>query len=129
MMTMPKPQLVPTQYRLSGDHAAIEYATTSFAGRPTFDYKAGQTHVTVSGDQIRVIESEFGTLVTITIETTADAGDTTLTLLIPAITVTQQEPSAKFETKAVVMSLRRLGQVHQFYRILNLRGTAEFVVF
>ena len=123
-----KPNLVPTVYRLSGDNATIAYDTTSVSGRASFDYKAGQTHVKRSGQEIRVIDSEFAKLVTVTVNE-GDAGDATLTLLIPTITVTQNDPKTTLDTKAIVMSLRRLGTVHQLYRVLNLHGTAEAIVF
>ena len=123
-----KPSLTPTVYRLSGDNATIAYDTTSVIGRASFDYKAGHTHVKRSGQEIRVVDSEFAKLVTITVNE-GDAGDATLTLLIPKITVTQNEPRTTFDTKAIVMSLRRPGPVHQLYRVLNLHGTAEAIDF
>jgi hypothetical protein len=126
---MTSPHLEPTFYSLSGNQTSIVYATTSFVGRPTFDYKNAHTELKLTGEQIRVVDSEFAKLVTVTVETTADAGDTTLTLLIPKIEVTQDEPKTTFDTKAIVMSLKRLGPVHQHYRILNLHGIAEARVF
>jgi len=128
-MATSNPSLAPTVYSLSGDHATVSYATTSVNGRTSFEYKEGQTHVKLSGEEIRVVQSEFAKLVTVTVGGEADAGDTTLTLLIPTITLTPNEPKTTFDTKAIVMSLRRLGPVHQHYRILNLRGSAEAVLF
>lgn len=129
-ITMAKstPSLVPTVYNLSGDNATVSYATTSFTGRPELEYKTGQEQIKFSGEEIGVIDSEFGKLVTVTVGG-ADAGDTTLTLLIPSITVTQNEPKTSFDTNAIVMSLRKLGPIHQLYRVLNLHGTAEAIPF
>ena len=127
-MTKSTPSLVPTVYTLSGDYATVSYATTSSAGRPEFEYKTEQAHIKVSGEEIRVIDSEFAKLVTVTVGE-GDAGDSTLTLLIPSITVTQNEPKTNFDTDAIVMSLRKLGPAHQLYRVLNLHGTAEAIVF
>jgi hypothetical protein len=128
MIAKSTPSLVPTVYNLSGDHATVSYATTSFVGRPEFEYKTDQEHLKFSGEEIRVIDSEFAKLVTVTVGS-SDAGDTTLTLLIPLITVTQAEPKTAFKTDAIVMSLRKLGPAHQHYRVLDLHGTAEAIPF
>jgi|EndMetStandDraft_4_1072995.scaffolds.fasta_scaffold456678_1 hypothetical protein len=127
-MAASSPSLLPTVYTLSGDYATVSYATTSSLGRPEFAYKSEQTDIKASGDEIRVIDSEFAKLVTVTVGS-GDAGDSTLTLLIPSITVTQAEPKATFDTDAIVMSLRKLGPAHQHYRVLNLHGTAEAIAF
>ena len=122
--------LAPTVYTLSGDCARIEYSTTSFVGRPSFHYKTDDTELRLQGDEIRVIDSEFGTLVTVTVaDGMADAVRTTLTLIVPTVTVSQAEPTTTFDTKAVLMELRRSGHVHQTYKVLNLRGTAESIPF
>ena len=119
---------VPTVYRLSGDSATINFQTTSTIGGPTLDYKMGQTDLKFSREQIRVIDTEFAKLVTVTVGP-GDAGDTTLTLLIPTIVLTQEDPSAKFDTKAILMALRKLGSGHQLYKVLNLHGTASAIPF
>src|SRR4029453_1815891 len=127
-MAKSSPSLVPTVYTLSGEYANVSYATTSSQGRPELEYKTGQELRKFSGEEIRVIDSEFAKLVTVTIGG-ADAGDTTLTLLIPSITVTQNDPKTNFDTDAIVMSLRKLGPAHQLYRVLSLHGTAEAIDF
>jgi hypothetical protein len=122
------PSLTPTVFILSDDCARIEYDSTSFAGRASFSYKTNDTERKFSGDEIRVTKSEFGDLVTVSVGF-GDAEDSTLTLLVPKITVTRDEPKATLETKAILMALRRLGPVHQHYKVLDLKGTAEFIEF
>ena len=97
---------VPTVYNLRGDYATINFQTTSTIGGPSLDYKTGETELKFSRDQIRVVDTEFAKLVTVTVGP-GDAGDTTLTLLIPTIVLTQEEPSPEFDTKAILMALRK----------------------
>lgn len=123
-LTTKTPTRVPTFFGLSGDGATISYATTGVTGVPSFAYKTAQTDLTLSGKEIRLVDTEFGKLVTVSV-TSSDTGDTTLTLVIPRIAVTHEELTAQFETKALVMSLRQSGPVHQHYRVLNLSGIAE----
>jgi hypothetical protein len=118
----------PTVYRLSGDYATINFQTTSTIGGPALDYKTAETELKFSREQIRIIDTEFAKLVTVTVGP-GDAGDTTLTLLIPTIGLTQEEPSPEFDTKAILMTLRKLGAVHQLYKVLNLHGTASAIPF
>src|SRR5436190_20679555 len=119
----------PTVYVLSGVNATVEFDSTSINGQARFEYQKNQTHVKRSGNEIRVLETDFAKLVTIDVDK-GDGGDATLTLLIPSLTLSKTEPhEATFDTKAILMSLRKLGSVHQQYKILNLHGTAKAIVF
>jgi len=116
-------------FTVSGDHTTIAFATTSFSGRATFDYKAGQTHLSFTGDDIRAVDTEFAKLVTVTIGGEGDSGVSTVTLFVPTTTVPSAAETVTIETVAVLTEQRRRGPVHQHYKVLHLRGTARHTIF
>ena len=128
------PVHTPDFYQLHGDQLHISYSTTSFDGKPRFDYQdATQTH-TFEGDQIRTVTTELGTLVTVTICMTIDRGSTTFTLLVPTVNLgsSQQVP---IDTQGIT-TIHRFSIVPAFnqgqtelYRVTPLAGTASFINF
>jgi hypothetical protein len=126
---MAKPTFQANDFTLNGHDTTISFATTSFTGRARFDYKSGQTHLQFSGDAIRSVGAEFATLVTVTIGGEGDGGDSTLTLIMPTVTLPSQDATAEFDTIAILTALRRLGPAHQHYKVLTLHGTAHLTVF
>lgn len=126
---MAKPTFQANDFNLSGQDTTISFATTSFTGRATFDYKTGQTHLKFSGDEVRSVGAEFAKLVTVTIGGQGDGGDSTLTLLMPTVTLPSPEETVDFDTIAILTALRRLGPAHQYYKVLSLHGTARLTVF
>jgi hypothetical protein len=121
----------PNLFELTGDGIQITYQSGHFVDRPNlpqFIYQnAGNTR-TFQKDEIRTQQSEPGTLVTVTLQTTIDTGHTILTLLLPSIHLAgATEPS--FETVAIVTRIFGLvGMVGQVYEaITTLQGTARFV--
>ena len=88
------PVNTPDLYSLHGDQLRITYSTTSFDGKPRFDYQdATQIH-SFEGDQIRTVTTEIGMLVTVTLCRSIDRGSTTFTLLVPTVNLgsSQQAP-------------------------------------
>src|SRR5437763_15468584 len=88
------PVNTPDLYSLHGDQLRITYSTTSFDGKPRFDYQdATQIH-SFEGDQIRTATTEIGMLVTVTLCRSIDRGSTTFTLLVPTVNLgsSQQVP-------------------------------------
>ena len=66
----------PNLYQLSGKHLNITYSTSGIDGKPHFSYQDLQQTLNFTGDQIRSVETEIGTLVTVTIRMTVDTGGT-----------------------------------------------------
>jgi hypothetical protein len=116
-------------FTVSGDHTTVSFATTSFSGRATFDYKTGQKHLQFTGDDIRSVDAEFAKLVTVTIGGEGDGGVSTVTLFVPTTTVPSATETVKIETIAVLTEQRRLGPAHQHYKVLHLHGTARHTIF
>jgi hypothetical protein len=121
-------------FELSGDGAQITYSTTSFDGKPHFDYQGPygpQESLAFTGSEIRTQQSELGTLVSVSLLRTIDAGATVLTLLLPFVRLTGQGAQA-FETLAIITQTFGI-LPHQgaqpTYQVVNLSGSAQMVFF
>ncbi|MBR1216756.1 hypothetical protein JQ557_02045 [Bradyrhizobium sp. U87765 SZCCT0131] len=123
----------PTLYELSGGGLQITYSTSGFDGRPHFSYHSASLNKQFSGDQIRSTASELGTLVSVVLHETTDAGSTTFTVLIPRVNLRLSD-IAPVATESIT-TLHRGSIVGQpngqadFYTVQALSGTAAFVVF
>ncbi len=124
----------PNLYQLQGHHLHILYAASGIDGQPHFDYQ--DTHQTLhfKGDQIRTVELEIGTLVTVTIRLTVDAGSTSFSVLLPQVNLDQTQ-QAQIATEGIT-TIHRFSLVPQFnkgqtelYTITRLTGTAQLVSF
>lgn len=89
----------PTHYELHGDNLKISYSTTSFSGKPLLSYNDGNKIKNFSGEEIRTIGTEVGTLVTVTIRKTSNSGSTTFTVLIPKINIDSKD--IYFQTEGI----------------------------
>jgi hypothetical protein len=72
-------------YQVHGGGLQITYITQSGDGQPLFTYQDPVRTLEFSGDQIRTVGTEAGTLVTVTIIQTVDTGSTTFSLLVPLV--------------------------------------------
>src|SRR5205085_5943459 len=73
----------PNQFALTGGNVQISYSTSGFDGKPHLTYREGEHELSFSGDEIRIQETEIGTLVTVTLQIQVDVGGTKLSFLIP----------------------------------------------
>jgi hypothetical protein len=128
------PVIAPDMYQLHGDQLHITYSTTGFDGKPRFDYQDATQIKAFTGDEIRTVTSEIGTLVSVTICTTVDRGSTTFTLLVPTVNLGPSK-QAPIETEGITTIHRfsivpafNQGQI-ELYRVTPLTGTASFVDF
>ena len=112
----------------------VDYETTSFIGQPTLNLTQGPGPIRhFAGSQIRTLNSEVGTLVTVTTHMTIDTGSTSFSVLIPAITLTAISDHKTFTTEAIVTSHTGPNSVpstgvHETYHFIPLKGEAEFVL-
>ncbi|QWF71874.1 hypothetical protein KEF85_05280 [Methylomonas paludis] len=124
----------PNQYVLHNGKLHVTYSTTGIDGKPHFNYQDGQNTLNFSGDEIRAVGTEIGTLVTVTTGITVDTGSTSFTVLIPRINL-DSTLEASIRTQAittqhkfsVIPELNR-GQLDT-YKYIGLLGTASFVNF
>jgi hypothetical protein len=130
------PNIQPNRYVLrSGDgKTKVDYETSSFIGQPILNLTQGPGPIRhFSGSQIRTVNSELGTLITVTTHTTVDKGSTSFSILIPAITLTAISDQKTFATEAVVTSHSGPNSVpstgvHETYQFIPLEGKANFVL-
>ncbi len=116
-------------YRCTDIH--ILYSKTSITGKPTFNYTDANGTYNFTGDQIRVLNTEIGTMVTVTLKLTVDAGNTTLTLLVPDFKL--EGSGQQFRTIAIITTKRTaflpIKGALECYEVLDLQGTADSVQF
>jgi hypothetical protein len=139
-MASPGPQpdpatLEPNFYRLHGQQITVTYTKTSFVGGPSLSYHGPEGSKSFSGDQIRTAETEIGTLVTVTILPTVDAGSTTFTVLLPHVVLTGFGDHETVNTYGIttrhlfsIIIRANVGQ-RELYHVTPLTGTAQIVEF
>ncbi len=128
----------PNRYVLQSSDGStkVDYETSSFIGQPTLNLKQGPGLGPIRhfvGSQIRTLDTEVGTLVTVTTFITVDTGSTSFSVLIPAITLTSITDQEPFSTEAIVTShtgpfSSPSSGVHEGYQFIPLEGTASFVL-
>jgi hypothetical protein len=124
----------PNLYRLHGHNLQVTYSTSGFDGKPHFQYHDALQTLHFSGDQIRTLSTEIGTLVTVTIKMTVDTGSTAFSVLVPPVNLEARD--AVDITTYGITTIRRFSVVPEFnqgqidsYAVTELRGTAAHVVF
>jgi hypothetical protein len=112
----------------------VDYETTSFIGQPVLNLTQLPGPIRhFAGSQIRSLNTEIGTLVTVTTQLTIDSGSTSFSVLIPAITLTSISDHQAFTTDAIVThhsgpnSVPQTG-VHETYQFIAMKGEANFVI-
>lgn len=111
---------------------SITYSSYGTVGPSlTYHNETDQTGVgTYLGDQLESTDCIFGRLITVTLDWTPDAHRRTLTLLVPAVYLTedQEDAGTEVETLAIWTShlegRSRRGQM-QLYEEVRLPGTAR----
>jgi hypothetical protein len=125
--------ITPNQYELSGQGIRIVYSTSGIAGTPQLSFTKGRKTLTFSGKEIGVVDTNIGSLVTVTIAMTPDKSFTTFTLLLPAIQLAKETGKQAFRTLGIItVHKTSLGGpvkgVQQTYKSVQLKGTAQRVV-
>jgi hypothetical protein len=122
----------PNLFELSNQEIHITYSSTSFTGQAQLSYHSPTGILTFQGQDIRIEQSELGTLVSVTIVKTIDTGSTSLTLLLPHVNLagSTQQP---IHTVAIIARhlfgvLPRTG-AQELYKVEHLSGMARLVEF
>jgi len=131
---MSSPFVKPTLYQLSGAGLHVTYATSGIDGQPHVHYQDSLHNLNFTGSQIRTVESDAGTLVSVTIQLTVDSGSTSFSLLIPRINLNKGEIGS-VRTDGIT-TVHRFSIVPAFmhgqldnYTVTALHGTAQQVFF
>ena len=127
-------KIIPNLYELQGPGVRISYSTSSIAGKPQLSFKKGRTTLSFSGDEISVLDTEIGGLITVTIATTPDRSFTSFSFLLPAIQLAKESAKQSFRTIGITtvhktMIAGPVKGVQQVYKSVQLQGTARQVEF
>lgn len=124
----------PNLYQLSSRAIHVTYATSGIDGKPHFQYQDPHQSLSFSGGDIRVADTDLGSLVSVSIRRTIDAGGTSFSVMIPRVVLVDEKPVA-VDTRGVTV-VHRFSIVPAFnrgqldaYSVVKLKGTASFVVF
>ena len=90
------------QYVLEAQDLKITYLVSGFQGLPYLTYQDSAQTLSFKGTEIRAAETEIGSLVTVTLKLTVDAGSTSFSVLIPAITLADTQAEETFKTVGVL---------------------------
>lgn len=123
----------PNLFELSNRRISVSFSATSITGDPLLHFKDRQHEVSVRGEEIRQVETEVGTLVTITLEPDADAGSLLFTLVIPRAVLQSPGATLAIATQGIYTRSRlppRLPANVQLQTsdVVELKGTASFIV-
>src|ERR1700746_2464654 len=77
--------MTPNLYELAGGQLHVTCSNTGKDGQPYFSYENGGQKLSFKGKEIRTVEADCGTLVSVTTRMTVDSGSTTFTLLVPKV--------------------------------------------
>ncbi|MBN1207774.1 MAG: hypothetical protein JXB05_23115 [Myxococcaceae bacterium] len=118
---------------LQGKNVSVTYSATSITGQPLLHYKDRSRDVSAQGMEIRQVETELGTLVSITLEPDADAGALLFTLLVPRVALMAEEGEQSVKTVGIITRSRLPPRLMasaqlQTYEVVDLRGCAAFAV-
>lgn len=123
----------PNLFELSYGETQISYSTSSITGPPQFSYSGPKGIHNFSGDEIQTLSSALGTEVTVTLEAVPDLHTITLTVLLPAITLSPGDEES-FETVGIFTTSKTTiagppTGVAQTYESIALDGVAKLVNF
>ena len=126
--------VTPNLFDVSDGDLHIVYSTTGFDGRPHLGYQDPYQMLNFTGDEIRSVETDLGTVVSVTIRSTVDAGSTSFSLLVPRVNIVPGE-SAAIRTEGIttvhrfsILPAANRGQ-RDHYVAHRLTGTAAQVQF
>jgi hypothetical protein len=121
-------------YSLSGRDLHITYATSGEDGKPHLTYQDHTRTLHFSGDEIRVVGTDLGRVVSVSIRRAIDPGSTTFSLLVPRVNLVG-EAAIPIRTEGIttmhkfsIAPTSNYGQL-DFYTITRLTGFASLVRF
>jgi hypothetical protein len=121
----------PNFYELSGDGIKVIYTLEPIGGGPQFNYDDGKLSHVFKGGDIRTVDSEDGTLVSVTIHLEIDRGSTSFTVLIPSVGMGTAPESITTIGITTVHHRPVVGPTPQgqndLYTVHPMQGTAKIV--
>ncbi len=125
----------PNIYQLRGGQIIVNYSTGDLGSLKSLEYQDALQTLKFKGDELRIVESEIGTLVTVTIRQTIDTGSTSFTLLLPIVNLSGVNTPTNITTFGIT-TLHPLSPILQFnqgqrelYSVTQLIGIAQAIPF
>ncbi len=119
-------------FQLSGEGVVITYVTNGQDGKPHFKYKDAEYDRSYVGDEIRIQQSELGSLVTVTLRYLPDAWSKTVTLIVPGVWGVR-DIGADVEAVAIkcLHSMTMVPQpgAAESYEVILLKGSVQSTIF
>lgn len=120
-------------FELSGASIQVSYSSTSILGGPIFSYRDNQLSRSFRGKEVRLQDTEVGQLITVTLETIPDLRTVTFSLVLPVVTVMPQSSGTCIKVPGITTTTPTTiagppPGPQQLYSIVNLSGTAQFIV-
>ena len=120
-------------FELSSGTIHVTYSATSILGGPIFSYRDDRISRSFRGDEIRNQDTDIGQLITVTLEAVPDLRTTTFSLIFPVVTVLPQSTGAHVRVPGIKATAPTTiagppPGPQRLYSIVNLRGTAQFIV-
>src|SRR5207249_5013086 len=123
----------PNLFQLSGSGIHVSFSTSGIDGKPHFSYQDAHQTLSFTGDQIRQVPCDLGTLVSVTIRLSVDQGSTTFSLIVPHVNL-PGEQTVPIRTEGITTVHRfslvpafNMGQL-ETYTVRGLHGTAAHVL-
>ena len=116
-----------TMFLLSGEDLKISYYVNE-DNSSELDYQDAQGSLTFQSDHLYIQQSALGTLITATLKSSAGAGATTFTLVLPDVKLGGQikQPLATFAVIAQDYSMLSRVAAQHTYRVVPLQGTGQY---
>ena len=120
-------------FELSRGAIHVTYSTTSVIGGPIFSYRDNKLSLSFRGEEIRIQDTEVGQVITVTLETIPDLRTVTFSLILPIVTVMPQSTGTCIRVPGITVTAPTTiagppPGPQQLYSVVNLRGTAQFIV-
>jgi hypothetical protein len=120
-------------FELSRGAIHVTYSSTSILGGPIFSYRDSQLSRSFRNEEVRIQDIGIGQLITVTLETVPDLRTVTFSLLLPAVSVMPQSTGMRISVPGVTTTAPTTiagppPGPQQLYSVVNLRGTAQFIV-
>jgi hypothetical protein len=122
--------IVPNQYDLLGQGVTISYSTSNIVGQAQLSLKLGRQSLNFTGNEITVLDTGIGSLITVTTAKTVDSGFTTFSFLLPAISLATAKQTFQTIGLTTVHKTTISGPVTgplETYKSVALKGTARQV--
>jgi hypothetical protein len=120
-------------FELHGNSIHVTYSSTNILGGPILSYRDDQKSLSFRGEEIMISETELGELITVTLETIPDLKTVTFSLILPIVTVMPQSGGIRIKVPGITTTNPTTiagppPGPQKLYSIVNLRGTAQFIV-